>query len=82
EATAATESMKEQAAALLHMVSRFKFGENDKTPATPPAAAAVAVPAQPVRERAGAAALPPAPVAALPGTSDKAGIRNGQWEEF
>ena len=33
EATAATESMKEQAASLLQLVSRFKLGEGDQAEA-------------------------------------------------
>jgi hypothetical protein len=35
EATAATESMKEQAASLLQLVSRFKLGATDLGEATP-----------------------------------------------
>jgi methyl-accepting chemotaxis protein len=79
EATAATESMKEQAASLLRMVERFKLGEQAGAVASlQPAGSWSAAPA-PIKMRA-AAALPPVYAAAAP--SRKPRGQNGEWEEF
>jgi methyl-accepting chemotaxis protein len=79
EATAATESMKEQAASLLRMVERFKLGEQAAAvTALQPASSWPAAPA-PIKVRA-ATALPPAYAAAAPSRKPQAG--NGEWEEF
>ena len=86
EATAATESMKEQAASLLQLVSRFKLGATDMGEAVPqrsnvsrrvPPRKAVPEPirvknADPLRLTSGFGAL---------GPSAKAS-RNGEWKEF
>ncbi|MDB5947749.1 MAG: chemotaxis protein, partial [Ramlibacter sp.] len=87
EATAATESMKEQASTLLDTVSRFKLGdEHVPDPAAP-------------REGAPRASLPrrfvPAPIevkrgaklvafhpAAMPAALAAGSARNGEWKEF
>ena len=87
EATAATESMKNQAAVLLRMVSRFKLGA-DKVDVTelPAAAAWAQAPAMnspaPIKVRKKAAQLAPAYQAALraPNTYPRGG--NGEWKEF
>ncbi|MFC5497824.1 methyl-accepting chemotaxis protein [Caenimonas terrae] len=88
EATAATESMKEQAASLLRVVSRFDLG-SDSAPYQPmPAAAAAAPPApEPIRVRPAAApALAAAPVsptaAALAGPHVNGAPAGGEWKEF
>jgi methyl-accepting chemotaxis protein len=86
EATAATESMKNQAAVLLRMVSRFKLGAEQvdvtQLHAQPawPDAPAVNTPA-PIKVRS-KARLAPAQVAALRPPSRHAGVANGQWKEF
>ena len=78
EATAATESMKEQAASLLRMVERFKVGEQAAAiTALQPATLWPAAPA-PIKVKA-ATALPPAYATAA---SHKAKAGNGEWEEF
>jgi methyl-accepting chemotaxis protein len=89
EATAATESMKEQAGSLLQMVSRFRLGADDAAfaslrqaaPAPAPAPSFVAAP-QPIRVRA--SARPGSePVAARLGTpAAHHGNGNGEWKEF
>jgi methyl-accepting chemotaxis protein len=82
EASAATESMKEQAAVLLQAVGRFRVGDEaparrvEPTPITPIA---------PVKVKpAGGATMPPAPTASLNGarTQRPALSSSGQWEEF
>jgi methyl-accepting chemotaxis protein len=79
EATAATESMKEQAASLLRMVERFKLGEQAGAVASlQPAGSWSAAPA-PIKMRA-AAALPPVYAAAAPSRKPRAG--DDEWEEF
>jgi methyl-accepting chemotaxis protein len=86
EATAATEAMKEQAAALLQSVSRFKV--DDRAPAgeptniTPLRSTPTRAPA-PMRPRADSA-LPPATLAALDGGAGRKprAAANGGWEEF
>ncbi len=75
EATAATESMKSQAAALLQVVSRFRLGRDTQpAPAGPRAARPHAEPAPALAGRF-PAALPamPAPALATP---------RGEWREF
>ncbi|GAB2588206.1 hypothetical protein GCM10027034_20820 [Ramlibacter solisilvae] len=79
EASAATESMKEQAAVLLQAVGRFRVGDEapgrraEPTPITPIA---------PVKVKpAGGATLQPAPPASLNGARP-ALASSGQWEEF
>ena len=72
EATAATESMKDQASHLLQLVSRFKIDEAGAVPVTPIRRAPQPEVA-PTQVRTGNA-LPPARAAALPGA--------GGWEEF
>jgi len=86
EATAATESMKEQAASLLQLVSRFKLGASDAAEAAPvpvkaPRKAAaqrraapepIRVKADPLRLTSGFGALGPSARAS----------RNGEWKEF
>jgi methyl-accepting chemotaxis protein len=86
QASAATESMKEQAASLLRMVERFKLGERSVAAAAPAPGASLqaggawsaAAPA-PIQVRP-ATALPPAYAAATPARKPKG--RSGQWEEF
>jgi methyl-accepting chemotaxis protein len=88
EATAATESMKEQAASLLRMVSRFDLGGQSAEPA--PAAQSLAPPARtfadaaapaPIRVRP-AVQLQPAYPAAIAASRGNAASGNGQWREF
>jgi methyl-accepting chemotaxis protein len=88
EATAATESMKDQAGSLLQMVSRFELGTGqhaeDRPHAAAPAPAAVA---RPVREMA-----PPAPIRLRGAPEVPSGFAalaapakasaNGEWKEF
>ena len=85
EATAATESMKDQASHLLQLVSRFNIGEGGSVPLTPlhpvagKAAAQPPTP-QPIPVRP-SNALPPAYAAAIPGSGGARGATAG-WEEF
>jgi methyl-accepting chemotaxis protein len=79
EATAATESMKEQANSLLHLVSRFNLGEQHAQFTAVHRAPAPAAPA-PIKVRP-SAKLRPAYTAAL-GTSSPKASRSGEWEEF
>jgi hypothetical protein len=84
EATAATESMKEQAASLLQLVSRFKLGDGihgQPAPihakaarkATPRRAAEpIRVKADPLRLTSGFGALGPS----------ESTSRDGEWKEF
>jgi methyl-accepting chemotaxis protein len=85
EATAATESMKEQAAGLLRSMSHFKLGGH--SPAAPAQATATAQSAapEPIKVRRGNEASPaPAPFPAAPAAAGarKPAAGNGQWEEF
>jgi methyl-accepting chemotaxis protein len=86
EATAATESMKNQAGVLLRMVSRFKLGaqhvELTELPAEPARQEAVAAktPA-PIKVRS-SAKIAPAYVAALRAPNAHAVRGNGEWKEF
>ena len=88
EATASTESMKEQANALLLQVSRFTLGTEQARPATPHAAMPRnPVPApdmpQPIRVRSESSTPLPAPFAAALGASMAAkGSPNGEWKTF
>jgi methyl-accepting chemotaxis protein len=82
EATASTESMKQQAVALLEKVARFKLaGESE--PAQPRPALAAAPALQPIRVRGKAAALP---AESGPGTFTAAlavkASPGGAWKEF
>jgi len=82
EAAAATESMKEQAAALLRRVSRFKVGASQETvPAPPPEAGprAGGAPQRPI------AVLRPEPLPAPTFTATRpapGAPGNGAWQEF
>jgi methyl-accepting chemotaxis protein len=69
EATAATESMKDQAGHLLQLVSRFDVGEGS----------AVAV--APIRVRP-VVVLPAARADAVPANAGRARVAAGDWEEF
>jgi methyl-accepting chemotaxis protein len=81
EAAAATESLKEQAAGLLRLVSRFKLGDAPEAHRPHPAPRA-GTPA-PIRVRPPAsAALPPAVAAALATAPRKPAAGKGDWEEF
>jgi len=86
EATAATESMKNQAAMLLRMVSRFKLGAEQVDPAplhSMPARPQVLQPRAPVPIKVrNSAKLAPAFVAALHGPNGHASGGNGEWKEF
>ena len=89
EATAATESMREQAGALLQTVSRFKLGAGEAAfdtlrelaPAAAPAHTSIAAP-QPIRVRAKNRTLahPGTNQLAAPGAHHTNG--NGEWKEF
>jgi methyl-accepting chemotaxis protein len=89
EATAATESMKEQANMLLRIVARFNLGERrpagafvapDSAPRPSAAHVSEPVPA-PIKLKKSSA---PAPIAYVPALRPHAptGHRNGAWEEF
>ena len=88
EATAATESMKEQAASLLQTVSRFNLGGSDAAFAalreTTPAAVAAPAPVShamapmPIKVRPSAKA----PAAQLNAPFAPPGRGNGEWQEF
>jgi ABC-type transporter Mla subunit MlaD len=83
EASAATESMKEQAAMLQQTVARFEFGDELKGRAEPTAIAPTPITPIKVRAPAAAAALPPAYAAAsLNGARSRPAEAAGQWEEF
>ncbi|MBA2672242.1 MAG: hypothetical protein H0U68_00995 [Ramlibacter sp.] len=90
EATAAAESMKDQSAALLQMMSRFQLGgrqggETALTPLQPGAAPAphyVAPSPIQVQGKPGNAALPPVYTAAIAGATRKPRAPAGEWEEF
>jgi methyl-accepting chemotaxis protein len=69
QATAATESMKEQSGGLLQLVARFHLGEAEAPAAAAPARA-------PVRARA------PVPVAAAPRLAPAMARPAGEWSEF
>jgi methyl-accepting chemotaxis protein len=77
EATAATESMKDQASSLLEVTSRFKVGDEPAAAAAPRQAKAWAVSPPPIKVRSGVAPT----FAALTG-SGKPRPQNGEWEEF
>jgi ABC-type transporter Mla subunit MlaD len=88
EATAATESMKAQAASLLQLVGRFRLeqGQAAYTPVQPtaPRAAPAAAPApvqQPIAVKPAPAKLPPTFTGVLNAPHAKAG-GNGEWKEF
>jgi methyl-accepting chemotaxis protein len=80
EASAATESMKEQAAGLLDTVSRFRL-EEEEAPLTPLRRAAP-LPGAPAAIKVRANALPPAYAQAIGASPRKARAQSPQWEEF
>jgi methyl-accepting chemotaxis protein len=80
EASAATESMKEQAAGLLDTVSRFRL-EEEATPLTPLHRAAP-LPGAPGAIKVRSNALPPAYAQAIGASPRKARAQSPQWEEF
>jgi len=80
EATAATESMKDQASALLNAVSRFHLGEQPQM-ATLQRQEAPRLSPAPVKARPGNA-LPPAYATAIGASSGQPRAQAGQWEEF
>ena len=90
EATAATESMKEQAGSLLQMVSRFQLGEQQQDTAAgrqSPAPRAVADrrPApqpRPILVKVPREQIGPVSFAALAGTGPHKTNGNGAWTEF
>jgi len=86
EATAATESMKEQAASLLQLVSRFKLGGEHGELATPQGQAARAAPSRraapaPIKVKSDPAKLAAGFAAVALGGPPKA-PGNGEWKEF
>jgi methyl-accepting chemotaxis protein len=86
EATAATESMKDQAGVLLDMVSRFKLvddlpEDDDEGAGTPPEPVAPPAPViAPIKVRRGNAAVPVLTSVVQSGGRKAPG--NGQWQEF
>jgi methyl-accepting chemotaxis protein len=80
EASAATESMKDQAAGLLDTVSRFRL-EEEEAPLTPLRRAAP-LPGAPAAIKVRANALPPAYAQAIGASPRKARAQSPQWEEF
>ena len=82
EATAATDSMKDQAGSLLAMVSRFRLGGERAADAVPavPVLTAAAKPAA-IRVRP-AATLSPALATRLARSQGHESARNGEWKEF
>jgi methyl-accepting chemotaxis protein len=80
EASAATESMKEQAAGLLDTVSRFRLQE-EQAPLTPLRRTAT-LPPSPGATRGRPDALPPAYAQAIAAGAHKARPPSPQWEEF
>jgi methyl-accepting chemotaxis protein len=81
EATAATESMKNQAAVLLRMVSRFKLGADQVDVTQLHAQAAWADAPAPIKVRSGAR-VATAHVAALRAPNGYPAAGNGEWKEF
>jgi methyl-accepting chemotaxis protein len=73
EASAATESMKDQAAALLAAVSRFQLDVQREAPVHA---------VRPIAVKPAAPALPPAYVAAIASATRRPRAQAGQWEEF
>jgi methyl-accepting chemotaxis protein-1 (serine sensor receptor) len=89
QATAAAESMKDQSAALLQMMSRFRLGGQSGevrplTPLRPGNATAPQYMAPPPIQVQGKqnAALPHAATAAIAGATRKPRAPAGEWEEF
>jgi len=80
EASAATESMKEQAAGLLDTVSRFRLDE-EEAPLTP-LRRATPLPGAPAPIKVRSNALPPAYAQAIGASPRKARAQSPQWEEF
>jgi methyl-accepting chemotaxis protein len=81
QASAATEAMKDQAAALLQVGSRFRLGDHVASPVAPRQASARPMSPAPIKTKP-SAALPPASYAAIGGSDKPRGAHNGQWEEF
>ena len=90
EATAATESMKEQAGSLLQMVSRFQLGAQQQDTAArrqspAPHALPDRMPAaqpRPIRVKGAREQIAPVSFAALGGAGTHKTNRNGEWKEF
>jgi methyl-accepting chemotaxis protein len=90
EATADTESMKDQAGSLLQMVSRFQLGEKQQDtpgrPQSPPLRAVAdrtpAPQARPIRVKAAREQLAPVSSSALGGSGPHKANGNGAWTEF
>ena len=87
EATAATESMKEQATALLQRVSRFKLGAaqagDDSLPLAARPVPPVGVAPAPIKIRTKPSVkMQPAYAAALAGPNGARFAGNGEWKEF
>ena len=88
EATAATESMREQASSLLRSVSRFRLQEESSVAAAPspapapaPAPVQVYTPPESIKARP-AVALPPAYAAVVAAAHANTPKGNGAWREF
>ena len=82
EATAATESMKEQAGSLRDMVSRFRLGgERAKDAPSIKAVRTVAPKPAAIKVRS-APMLPPARAAAFGRPRADGSAGNGEWKEF
>ena len=87
EATAATESMKEQAASLLRMVSRFKLdgsqaGDGAPLATVSPVVPVAAAPASIKIRARPSVKMPPVYAAALAGINGNRFPGNGEWKEF
>ena len=87
EATAATESMKEQAGALLQTVSRFKLGAEtgavDDAPLAPRQAFLRSAAPPPIKVKDGVTlSAVYAPMSSLAGAHASRSASNGEWKEF
>jgi methyl-accepting chemotaxis protein len=82
EASAATESMKEQAALLLQAVSRFNLGEQLQATRRIEPVQLAPTPIMPIQVKPSAAALPPAYGLNGARAARPAPDAAGQWEEF
>jgi methyl-accepting chemotaxis protein len=81
EASAATESMKDQAAALLAAVSRFQLGDLE-APINPLRSGGSRQAPPPIVVKPQSPALPPAYMAAVTAAARKPRSQAGEWEEF
>ncbi|MBK0393186.1 methyl-accepting chemotaxis protein [Ramlibacter algicola] len=82
EASAATESLREQAQSMLQLVAHFKVGDQPAAPAAAPRAAAKPAAPSPIKVKPASAALPPAYTAAISAALHKPRAGQGDWEEF